>query len=143
MTQKTAKIKSIMIKKRLFTDNCDNCGSVPIYADNATFVINTVDRITAQTKILEIIEIMTRQKRVRMSGSPPQLTVLKPDGVLKIITASESIRLLGANIQRDLSWKSHLEEGEKAILPALRSTIGALKFISKNIPTKSRLLLAS
>ena len=88
------------------------------------------------------MEIMTWQKRARLDGNPPQITV-KPDGMLKLITASDSIRLLGANLHKDMIWKSHLETGEKVILPALRSTIGALKFISHNIPVKSCLLLAN
>ena len=36
-----------------------------------------------------------------------------------------------------------METGEKAIMPALRSTIGALKYIAHCIPKKSKLLLAN
>ena len=35
----------------LFSSNCDTCGSIPIYADYATYVVSTVDRVTAQIKI--------------------------------------------------------------------------------------------
>ena len=64
-------------------------------------------------------------------------------GQLKVILAGESCRLLGANLNKDMTWKHQTETGEKAVLPALRSIIGRIKFISHNIPTKSILLLAN
>ena len=91
----------------LFDDNCVKCGQIPTYADDSTVVLTTDNRFDAQTKIVsivdrvktfltanslslnlgktEIVEIMVRQKRVHQSGQPPQLTVQKPDGSLKII----------------------------------------------------------
>ena len=71
------------------------------------------------------------------------MTVTKPDGTIKTITAAESIRLLGANINKDAIWKHHLHLGDKALLPALRAIIGALMHLAPNIPKKSRLLLAN
>ena len=84
-----------------------------------------------------------RQKRVRIQGISPQLTIVKPDGTLKIILAKEHIRLLGANLNRDATWAHQLELGEKPVLKTLRSTIGALTHISKNMNVKCRLLLAN
>ena len=91
----------------------------------------------------ELVKIMIRQKRTRITGSSPQLSVMKPDGQLKIIIAKESCRLLGSNLNQDMSWKHHLELGEKAMLPILRSMIGALTHISPGLPKQSKLLLSN
>ena len=149
----------------LFSNNCNKCGSIPTYADDASYVITTKTRYEAQEKInknvlkikqfldanslsinlgkAEILEIMVRQKRVSQTGAPPQLAVSKPDGSLKIILAGETCRLLGGNLNKYMSWKHHIEQGPKAVLPALRSQIGILTFLSKNIPRKSKQLLAN
>ena len=152
-------------EQKLFTDNCKSCGILPTYADDSTFVITTNNRFETQDKIVsmiekiktfldsnslainlgktEIVEIMVRQKRVRIRGPPPQLSVTKPDGTLKIIVAKESCKLLGANLNRDATWSHHLHTGEKPLLAACRSTLGAITHISHSLPTASRLLLAN
>ena len=86
---------------------------------------------------------MVRQKRVCLPGLPPQLSVTKTDGTLKIILAKDHCRLLGANINRDATWSHHLETGEKPILKALQSTLGVLTHISKHMTVSCRLLLAN
>ena len=91
----------------------------------------------------EIVETMVRQKRVRQTGLPPQLSVRKPDGTLKIILAKDLCRLLGANLNRDATWGHQLNLGDKPILKGLRSVLGALTHVSKHLPQKSRLLLAN
>ena len=133
----------------LFTENCENCGQIPTYADDSTVVLSTSSRFETQDKIIsiiervktflvanslslnlgktEILETMVRQKRTRILGTSPQLTVTKPDGSIKVITAKEHIRLLGANLNRDVTWSHQLELGEKPVLKTLRSTLGALK----------------
>ena len=153
------------IDANLFSDNCLKCGQLPTYADDSTVVITTPNRYQAQERIsviidrvkqflaanslslnigkTEIVEIMVRQKRVKLTGLPPQLTVIKPDGILKVITAKEHCRLLGANINRDGTWCHQLELGEKPLLKSLRSTLGVLTHISRNLPIKSRLILAN
>ena len=91
----------------------------------------------------EIVEIMVPQKRVRITGLPPQISVTKPDGTLKIIAAKDSCKLLGVNLNRDATWSHHLHTGEKPLLSTCRSTLGALTHILKSLPTESRLLLAN
>ena len=152
-------------KSSLFTDNCSSCGQIPTYADDSTIVVTTKNRCAAQIRIIEvtnrvkeflnansltinldkseIVESMVRQKRVRILGNPPQLSVTKSDGSLKIIEAKESCRLLGVNMNRDANWAHQLNLGEKPILKTLRSVLGTLTYISKYLPTKSRLLLAN
>ena len=152
-------------RNKLFNDNCSKCGLIPMYADDATLLVIANDRFTAQETInskipkikeymdanaltinlrkAEILEIMVRQKRVHLTSAPPQLTVNNPDGTLKHITTSSSIRLLGANLNADMSWSHHIDKGEKALLPTLRMKLGAITHIARNLPTKSRLLLVN
>ena len=149
----------------LFTDNCNECGQMPTYADNSTVVITTSNRFKAQERITvivdrvkeflaanslslnlgktEIVETMVRQKRARLTGIPPQLSVIKPDGTLKIILAKEYCRLLGVNMNRDATWNRQLDLGEKPLTKVLRSVLGILTHISRNLPPKSWLLLAN
>ena len=149
----------------LFNDNCNDCGTIPTYADDSTLVITTDTRFQAQDKIVtkmekvktflnnnsltvngtktEILEMMVQQKLRWVRGAPPQLSVTKQDGTLKVISASNSVRLLGGNLDKSCSWKHHLSLGEKALLPSLRSKIGALAHIAGNIPMKCKLLLAN
>ena len=150
---------------KLFTDNCVKCGQMPTYADDSTVVIATSSRFLAQERInviidrvknflasnslslnlgkTEIVEAMVRQKRARLPGIPPQLSVQKPDGSLKVIIAKDSCRLLGVNVNRDANWNHQLELGEKPLITRLRSVLGILSHLSKNLPKKSCLLLAN
>ena len=68
---------------------------------------------------------------------------MKENGEEKIIKPENYVRLLGINIEQNLSWNSHLIKGEKALLPALRQQLGSLKHISGQIPFKSRRALAN
>ena len=144
---------------KLFTENCEKCGQMPTYADDSTVVITASNRVTAQERIVviidrvknflaanslslnlgktEIIESMVRQKRERQSGHPPQLSVQKPDGSLKVIVAKDSCRLLGVNFNKDANWNHQLEHGEKAILKTLRSVLGVLSHLSPYLPQKA------
>ena len=141
------------------------CGQLPSYADDSTIIISTENRFKAQERInglmdrvkifldantlslntgkTEIVECMVRQKRVHQTGAPPQLTVTLPDGNLKVINAKESCRLLGGNVNQDINWNHHLEQGEKPLMKSLRSILGILSHLSSNMPQKSRLLLAN
>ena len=149
----------------LFTDNCKACGQMPSYADDSTVVITSASRFQAQERVIdviervkiflssnslslnlsktEILETMVRQKRARIGGVLPQLTVRKPDGTLKVITAKDSCRLLGSNINLDANWNHQLELGDKPLLKTLRSTLGILTHLSRFFPQRSRLLLAN
>ena len=88
-------------------------------------------------------EMMMSQRRTKIEGDSPSLTVQDKQGWDKIITAEASTRLLGANIGCSLDWSSHLFTGEKALVPRLRKQLGALKLLSKDLPMKCKLLLAN
>ena len=149
----------------LFPANCNNCGSVPAYADDASCVIETKTRQMSQenvTNITEkmqnflnsqelsvniaktnILESLVKQKRTKLKGTQPQIVTLNDKGEEKVVKPTKYIRLLGVNWEQNLSWNSHISTGEKALLPATRRQLGALKYISGQVPLKSKLLLAN
>ena len=81
----------------LFGKNCKECGEIPCYADDATVVMSSSSRKENQEKIVKnlkkisefltanelvinedkttITEVMTRQKRAKVTGNPPTLDV--------------------------------------------------------------------
>lgn len=79
---------------------------------------------------------MVKQKRTRTPGEPLVLMTSLPNGENKVIEVSRFNRLLGGNLQYNLTWRGHLELGKKALLPILRTKIGALKLIAKNVLQK-------
>ena len=153
-------------KTNLFSRECENCGTVVTYADDATLVTSNKLRVMNQLRMnvclakLEsylnnnelaintsktaILELMIKQKRGRTLGEPPHLMVVnpqKPNEMLKI-KDSKNFRILGANLQPNISWQAHLEEGKKALLPGIRQQLGAMQQITKQIPRKCRKYLA-
>ena len=151
--------------EHLYGPNCELCGAIPCYADDATVVISSSTRTENQTKILKNIdkvnkflnnnglvmnrdkttlnEMMTTQKRTRTTGQPPSLMVKDKHGNDKTVVAESITRLLGTNISRDLGWSGHLFSGDSALLPSIRKKLGALKLLSDRLPTKSRLALVN
>ena len=75
-------------------------------------------------------------------GEPPHLRVEVKPGETKIISDSQEVRILGANLQQNLSWQAHLEKGKKAVLPAVRKQFGAIQQIRRFLNKSSRKLLA-
>ena len=142
-----------------------NCGSLPTYADDATFLFASNSRNINQSKLTDnlkkikiflndhslsmneskttLLELMVRQKRVRINGSPPSILTKDDKNEDKLIVAGEQVRLLGGNLHFNLSWRGMIETGEKAILPTLRKKLGALKHAGKMVPTRSKKILAN
>ena len=80
--------------------------------------------------------------RTVTKGYPPNLWSKINKGSWKKKSVDTSSRLLGANFSQDLTWNAHLISVEKPLLPNLRKQVGAFKFLSKNIPVKSKKILA-
>ena len=136
------------------------------YADDSTFTTSAPDRKTNQETIkvnMEnmkiflianklcinesksgIIESMIKQKRCKAKGQPPSLQVFnKKENKMETLNVSKDAKLLGINISDDLTWKAHLQSGtDKPLLPSLRSKLGTLKHLGKNMSEKSRNTLA-
>ena len=118
-------------KEELFGKECRTSGTVIVYVDDATYVAEAKTRRENQEKVTKklesiysfltanlltvnqsktsLMEFMVRQKRARQQGSPPSLNVELKDGTEKVIGQSRFCRLLGGNIQEDLTWRGHLE----------------------------------
>ena len=152
-------------RKKLFAENCKECGNVTIFADDAIYVNSdksrdrnqikmqtTMDklrdhlvnsRMAINTSKTIIWELMLKQKLCKLRGSPPTLRTLTDNGDIKIVQTKDSNICLGGTIQKDLQWKAQLETGEKATLPILRKKLGILKFVGRHVPREGKLLLAN
>ena len=148
----------------LFGTQCSECGVLSTFADDATYSIASRTRNNNQTSLLRsldelgcylndnkliintgktaITECMIKQKKGKTPGPPPSLQVIGENGEDKVIEDADYIRILGANMQANMSWIRHLETGVKALLPAARKVLGILKHKGKMIPTASKLNLA-
>ena len=89
-----------------------------------------------------LTEIMLKQKRSKLRGSPPTLTVQSNSGN-KTITAGTECFLLGGYIQYNMSWQSLIETGENSVLKRVRSKLGALKHCCSKMSRDSKILLAN
>ena len=143
----------------------NKCGTIPFYADDATILHSSNSRSLNQYKIVNnlklikeflndnnltinmsktnLLEVMVKQKCVRTPGAPPHNLTKDKDGNDKVIMAGRSLKLLGCNLQDNLSWQSHLSTGEKALLPITCQKLGALKHIGRYMPRTSRHILAT
>ena len=147
----------------LFGDNCQDCGIVICYADDTTLVVSSNSRTHNQSMLEQglntiedyltsnhlsinrvkttLSEIMIGQKRAKTPGHPPSLIERDHNSEEKVIYVQKDTRLLGATLQDNMSWSSHLENGADALLPEARQKLGILKHIGVSLPYKSRKLL--
>ena len=95
---------------------------------------------------------MVAQKRAKITGIPPELTVTEKitDTITsqttlrdKHITDSTSSRLLGMNLQGNTLWESHLFTGKRALVPTCRRQLGQLYRLKNCLSFKNRLHLAN
>ena len=145
---------------RLFSKQCSKCGILSVYADDSTYTVSNNRRPGNQTSLnrvqdemhlylndnqlsmnlgkTHLTEIMIQQKRGRTIGDPPHLTVELEPGVYKDIRDKTTTRILGANIQANGLWNSHLETGPRALFPQVRKLLGMLRHLGPKIPTRCR-----
>ena len=151
--------------EELFSENCEKCGQLVCFADDATYVTRNskremnqrnIDRNMSEAKKFlaanelvinesktAIIEIMNKQKRSKMKGEKPELKTKDEDLNDVTLSAKDDVRLLGINLGKDLTWAAHVETGkEKRLFPQLRKQIGILKHMSPEMSFKSRKIVA-
>ena len=158
---------------RLFARDCNRCGIFPMYADDGQLQISSNSRGYNQDKLelnfwevcgflnanglqvnqwkTKLTEFMTHQKRAKLKGIPPDITVREETADLrgrtrtqdKLISDSVNCKMLGLMMKNDMSWESHLNKGKGALLPALRRQIGMIARIGTNMSEKARLNLAN
>ena len=150
----------------LFPLNCAKCGNIPSFADDTTIVSSSNSRSTNQDKLVEnmdkvnqfltankltmnnskttISEVMVPQKRAKIPGHPPpHLDTIDKRGDPVRIQARKHLRILGFNIQDNLSHQAHISTGEKNLIGAMRQKLGALKYLGRQLPRSSRKTLAT
>ena len=135
----------------LFGNPCTDCGVISSYANDSTFNVSSrnrgrnkvrMDKTLERIKIFllenelhlnesktTLLECMLPQKRVNTLGTPPYMDIVTEAGENKTITDSGQFRILGINLQGNLTWLAHLETGHKALLPSLRKQLGALQHL--------------
>ena len=157
----------------LFNEGCKSCGDMPVFADDAVYAIAGRSRMNNQI-ILEdrflrirdylnanglqlnetktsLTKFMTKQKRNRLRGIPPELTVTetvtdrrgndRQDD--RLLSDSKTCRILGLNLQNNLAWEAHLTTGKKPVLSAVRRQLGMIGTIKDKLSFKARLNLVS
>ena len=149
----------------LFPSNCQECGTIPSFTDDSTYVMKTKTRAQSQEKVTQVtekmktylnsqdlvvnisktsmLENMVKQKRSKLKGTQPEILTVNNKGEDKIIRPARYIHLLGVNWEQNLTWNSHISTGEKALLPSIRQLLGSLKYISGQVPIKSKIILAN
>ena len=80
------------------------------------------------------MEAMVRQRECKIGGEPPTIEVEMEDGEIKTLKAAKDCTLLGAILNKNIQWQSHIGAGNEAILPILRKRIGMLKILGKEYP---------
>ena len=84
---------------------------------------------------------MMKQKMARIHGEPPSISVLDQDNNMKTIKAGKDTLLLGATLQDNTTWQSHLETGDNALIPKIRRKLGVIKHIARDFTQEAKLLL--
>ena len=157
---------------KLFTDDCKKCGTLLVFADDSQFLLTNARQSTNQDRLDEVFvtlknffndsglqlnetktsitEYMTHQKRSKLGGIPPDLTVKEhietQEGTRiddKLLTDSCKNRFLGLNFQNNGSWEAHLSTGKKPLLPALRQQLGMLSKLRNTTSQKVKLQLVN
>ena len=114
-------------------DNMSDNDIIDTKGDNILYIVldclEKANGLQINESKTSLMEYMTKQKRVRLRGIPPELTVVeKVEDRLedKLISDSLYCRTLGMNLQNNLSCNAHLYTGRKAIIPAARKQLGML-----------------
>ena len=128
--------------------SCSSCGSTGCYADDTTYTCSGSDPGALSDKRTEkykmVLDFLVSNKlklnddkthlmvmstsQARMSktrrGTANIVEITTPS---KIVTASESEKLLGCILHQDMKWGEHLQDNKESLLRSLNMRIGALK----------------
>ena len=149
------------IREGPFTVSCQECGTLVCYADDSTFSFSGKDEEMFQNKLetglgkisdfisnnklkinkdkTHILRITTRQRRMWQESETLKIEVEGCDPVLP----GKVERLLGANIEHNMSWKTHIMSSKDALIPSINLKMKAIRRIRHLISQKSTLNLAN
>ena len=139
--------------------------SFQMYADDATYLVSNklreenrrrtertlgnIEMFLKENELnlnvakMTVLECMIPQKQGKTAGSPLELEVEIAPERTKLISDTGSCRILGINFQSNMSWFSHLESGEKALLHKIRKQLGAIRHLGVKVPMSFRRTLAN
>ena len=142
-----------------FNTHCNECGSVCCFADDSTLSISdksaevVTEKLTEKYAVLSEYLISNRLKLnddkthlILMTTSQnrklknPQIQVNTPN---ETIRTTDSEKLLGGFIHRDLKWADHIVDNEKSLIKSLTTRLNALKKICRYSNFKTRLMIAN
>ena len=128
--------------EKLFSENCTQCGCLPVFVDDATYIISKKTMFENQQKVTEnvekikiflndndltvnvakttMLELMVKQKHMRAKGTQPKIVTTDEKGDEKVVKPAGSIRILGGNFQENLGWTAHL----KTVIACTKETFG-------------------
>ena len=156
----------------LFSRECSKCGSMPVFADDGKFIFTSKNRHENQIRIEEMFiklrdylnsnllqinesktsltEYMTKQKRSRLQGVPPELTISEKFKIGdrtwfedKQLTDSTRCRFLGLNFMNNLTWDAHLLSGKRPLLTSCRRQIGMYAKLKSCLSLKAKLRIVN
>ena len=142
-----------------FSQNCQQCGSIVVYADDSTFTITDNDPNVLSDKLSvkfnNMADYLTANK-LKVNKDKTHLLVMCTDQRQRrqqtevvinaennVIRSTASERLLGAHINCNMKWNDHIWDNENSMLISLNQRHGALKKIVKAASFKTRLTIAN
>jgi hypothetical protein len=135
---------------------CDDCGGLVNYVDDATYSFASNDPAELSEKLSEtykcIAEYMAANKLVinadkthllvmgtqAMSGARQQVQLRAGE---HLILPSTTEKLLGCNIHQSMKWGEHLQNNEQSLMRQLTSRVNAVSKLSVNASFKTRLII--
>ena len=134
----------------LFDNECDDCGVMITFADDASLLLRTrrgdcqvtsnkLDSLLIKLKLFlrsnnlmlnidktQLLRVTPRQQLVANQGENILLEARDKDD--KRIAPKTSAKILGLTVSNNLLWGNHLEKGKEAIIPKCKKMLGALKY---------------
>ena len=146
-----------------YTMVCSTCGCIGCYADDTTYSFSGSDpivlseNVTAKYKVLSdflvsnklkinddkthLMVMSTSQARLsrERKGNTAKVVIRTP---IKDIEPSESEKLLGCWLHRDMKLGEHLQDNDESLIRSLNSRVGALKMVCRVASFKTRKMIA-
>ena len=139
---------------------CDECGGICSFADDSTLTISSAnpdDLGPLLSNRYDLISNYMLGNRLALNNDKTHFMVIASQnqhrrndnfGITlntgtEIVAPSESERILGLNVQNDLSWNNHIINNEKSLSKSLSRKISALGKICLQADFRTRKMLAN
>ena len=139
----------------LFDQDCDMCGILITFADDATIILKTrrdewketsdkLDTLFSRFKLFlrsnslqlninktQLLRVTLRQQLVSNKGEKVLLEVVDKDN--NKIAPKPLAKILGLTVNNNLIWSSHLEKGKDSIIPKCKKNDRSLKVCGRRL----------